>query len=302
MDARRTQAVEMAVETFDALVSERGDTGKIWASVLKEAIKLRKPDFSESYYGFRTFGNLLEEAQARGLLEFGRDEKSGAYVYRSSASPVGNTQSPPPAAQVRMEVPAERPPSRYFQQDTVAAVTEPGYEHADRRDRGRRGRRPDATPSEIAASSIGDETPDANDADDQHTAPETATAPDSETRANRDTRHDMDEQPPEGAWEAKPARSYFHQDVPATATTTDTEPAPEKSESRRRSRGGRKPVTTVAESAAEPMLQAVPELPQTPTPALQAVPEAAGSTPESTGKPAARPRRPRKAAPKPDQP
>ena len=83
-ESRKTEAIEMAVETFDALVSERGDSGKIWASMLKEAIKRRKPDFSESYYGFRTFGNLLEEAQARGLLEFGRDEKSGAYVYRSS--------------------------------------------------------------------------------------------------------------------------------------------------------------------------------------------------------------------------
>ncbi|BEU97910.1 NYN domain-containing protein [Acidovorax sp. DW039] len=82
-DARRTQGVELAVETFEALLSERGDTGKIWASVLKEAIKRRKPDFSEGRYGFRTFGNLLEEAQARGLLEFGRDEKSGAYVFRS---------------------------------------------------------------------------------------------------------------------------------------------------------------------------------------------------------------------------
>jgi len=86
MDKRRSEAVEMAVETFDALVSERGDSGKIWASVLKEAIKRRKPDFSESYYGFRTFGNLLEEAKARGLLEFGRDEKSGAYVYRNSGA------------------------------------------------------------------------------------------------------------------------------------------------------------------------------------------------------------------------
>ncbi|NVD99614.1 NYN domain-containing protein [Massilia sp. BJB1822] len=84
MDKRRSQAVDIAYATFDALVAERGDSGKIWASVLKEAIKRRKPDFSESYYGFRTFGNLLEEMKARGLLEFGRDEKSGAYVYRGS--------------------------------------------------------------------------------------------------------------------------------------------------------------------------------------------------------------------------
>ncbi|MCC2955714.1 NYN domain-containing protein [Massilia sp. IC2-477] len=88
LEARKVQALEMVVETFDALVSERGDTGKIWASLLKDTLKRRRPDFSETYYGFRTFGNLLEEAQTRGLFEFGRDEKSGTYVYRSAASAV----------------------------------------------------------------------------------------------------------------------------------------------------------------------------------------------------------------------
>jgi uncharacterized LabA/DUF88 family protein len=87
LEARKVQALEMVVETFDALVSERGDTGKIWASLLKDTLKRRRPDFSETYYGFRTFGNLLEEAQTRGLFEFGRDEKSGTYVYRSSTAP-----------------------------------------------------------------------------------------------------------------------------------------------------------------------------------------------------------------------
>ena len=86
-ESRKSQAIELAVSTFEALVAERGDSGKIWASMLKEAIKRRKPDFNESYYGFRAFGNLLEEAQARGLLELGRDEKSGAFVSRSSAPP-----------------------------------------------------------------------------------------------------------------------------------------------------------------------------------------------------------------------
>ncbi|WP_082717623.1 MULTISPECIES: NYN domain-containing protein [Burkholderia] len=82
-DARKAEAISLAVETFDALASERGESGKIWASVLKSAIKRRKPDFNESYYGFRAFGNLLEEAQARGLLEIGRDDKSGTFVFRS---------------------------------------------------------------------------------------------------------------------------------------------------------------------------------------------------------------------------
>lgn len=97
---RRDQAVEIAVETFEALMSERGDSGKIWASVLKEAIKRRKPDFSESYYGFRTFGALLEEAQKRHLLEVGRDEKSGTFVFRSNMeqSPESLADSAPVAA------------------------------------------------------------------------------------------------------------------------------------------------------------------------------------------------------------
>jgi uncharacterized LabA/DUF88 family protein len=87
LEVRKLQALDMVVETFDALVSERGDTGKIWASLLKDTLKRRRPDFSETYYGFRTFGNLLEEAQTRGLFEFGRDEKSGTFVYRSANSP-----------------------------------------------------------------------------------------------------------------------------------------------------------------------------------------------------------------------
>ena len=82
LDSRRTKAITMAVETCDALLAERGDTGKIWASMLKDAIKRRQPGFNESYYGFKAFGNLLDEAQARGLLEVGRDEKSGTFVSR----------------------------------------------------------------------------------------------------------------------------------------------------------------------------------------------------------------------------
>ena len=116
-EGRKTRGIELAVSTFEALMAERGDSGKIWASVLKEAIKRRKPDFSEGRYGFRAFGNLLEEAQARGLLEFGRDEKSGTYVYRSGAAArsesavVEQAQTVESGVEVA-SVPAERRPSR----------------------------------------------------------------------------------------------------------------------------------------------------------------------------------------------
>ncbi len=108
-EARRSEAVDIAVETLDALLSERGDGSKIWASQLKEAIKRRKPDFSESYYGFRIFGNLLEEAQARGLLEVGRDEKSGAFVSRKASDAAAPEAAPEPA--VTSEPPTDAAPA-----------------------------------------------------------------------------------------------------------------------------------------------------------------------------------------------
>ena len=93
--------------------------------MLKEAIKRRKPDFSESYYGFRAFGNLLEEAQARGLLEIGRDEKSGTYVFRSN----GMVARPEALTEVVAEpLPVVPPPSEPSEPE--AATTEETSEPA----------------------------------------------------------------------------------------------------------------------------------------------------------------------------
>ena len=80
------QAMDLVVGTFEELLAERGEDEKIWSSMIKQALKRRKPGFNESYYGFRSFNSLLEEAQARGLLKLERDEKSGGYVVRATAS------------------------------------------------------------------------------------------------------------------------------------------------------------------------------------------------------------------------
>jgi uncharacterized protein (TIGR00288 family) len=79
---RRDEAVDLVVGTIDALLSERGADEKIWGSMIKQALKRRKPGFSESYYGFRSFNALLEEAAGRGELALDRDEKSGGYIVR----------------------------------------------------------------------------------------------------------------------------------------------------------------------------------------------------------------------------
>jgi uncharacterized LabA/DUF88 family protein len=84
-DDREQEAIDLVIQTAEALNAEKGDSAKIWGSMVKQALKRRHPGFTESYYGFRSFNDLLEEAQSRGLLELQMDERSGGYVIRSVA-------------------------------------------------------------------------------------------------------------------------------------------------------------------------------------------------------------------------
>lgn len=77
---KRQEALDLVMETVEALLAERGESERTWGSMVKQTLKRRKPGFNEAYYGFRSFSELLEEAQARGLLNLERDEKSGGYV------------------------------------------------------------------------------------------------------------------------------------------------------------------------------------------------------------------------------
>ena len=82
---REHDAFDLVLATIDALIAERGEDEKIWGSMVKQALKRRKPGFNESYYGFRSFNKLLEEAAARRLITLERDDKSGGYVIHSVA-------------------------------------------------------------------------------------------------------------------------------------------------------------------------------------------------------------------------
>lgn len=76
---KRQEALDLVVETIDALIEERDEGETIWGSMVKQAVKRRNPGFNESYYGFKSFGALLEEGRKRGLLRLEREEKSGNY-------------------------------------------------------------------------------------------------------------------------------------------------------------------------------------------------------------------------------
>jgi uncharacterized protein (TIGR00288 family) len=82
-DERLQSALDLIVETIDMLIEERGEEETLWGSMVKQAIKRRKPGFNESYYGFRAFSQLLEEAEKQGLVELEPDERSGGYIVRA---------------------------------------------------------------------------------------------------------------------------------------------------------------------------------------------------------------------------
>ena len=77
--------VPQVLETVEDLFEERGEEEKVWGSMVKQTLKRRKHGFNETYHGFRTFSQLLEEAQERKLLQLQHDEKSGGYIIRSLA-------------------------------------------------------------------------------------------------------------------------------------------------------------------------------------------------------------------------
>jgi hypothetical protein len=76
------KALELVLETLEAVTEEREEDDDIWGSMIKQAIKRRNPGFNERAYGFRSFNDLLLEGQKRSLLQLEADEKSGGYRVR----------------------------------------------------------------------------------------------------------------------------------------------------------------------------------------------------------------------------
>ena len=74
------EAIGLVMETAEALYAERDDRDKLWGSMVKQALKRRRPGFNERYYGVRSFSDLLEEAERRGLIRLSLDERSGGYL------------------------------------------------------------------------------------------------------------------------------------------------------------------------------------------------------------------------------
>ena len=154
------ECFELLVDAVVALQRENKDT--LWGSMVKETMKRKKPSFNETYYGFRTFSHLLEDAQRRGVVTLRRDQKSGSYVIEDLGAAAGSgvaRAEAPAAPAARAEAPSRG--ERAAAGGTAAASpatpgeaeAEEGEGRGSRRRRGRGGRRRERPAAAAAAES-----------------------------------------------------------------------------------------------------------------------------------------------------
>ena len=74
----KREAFQLLIDSVLALVRENKEV--LWSSLVKETMKRKKPSFNESYHGYRTFSDLLEDAEKEGILRLQKDARSGTYV------------------------------------------------------------------------------------------------------------------------------------------------------------------------------------------------------------------------------
>src|SRR5439155_2280834 len=74
----KRKAFSLLLESLLALRRENKEY--LWSSMIKDTMKRKKPSFNEAYHGYRTFSELLEDAQKEGLLELDTDKRSRTYV------------------------------------------------------------------------------------------------------------------------------------------------------------------------------------------------------------------------------
>ena len=75
---KKKEAFQLLVDSVVALVRENKEV--LWSSMVKETMKRKKPSFNESYHGYRTFSDLLEDAEKEGIIQLRTDARSGTYV------------------------------------------------------------------------------------------------------------------------------------------------------------------------------------------------------------------------------
>ncbi len=75
---KKREAFRLLLDSIQALQRENYDV--IWGSMIKQTMQRKQPYFSESYYGYKSFSEMLEDAERHKLISLKKDAKSGGYI------------------------------------------------------------------------------------------------------------------------------------------------------------------------------------------------------------------------------
>ena len=84
-DKKQAEVFKLLIDSIKALMRENKEI--LWGSMVKQTMQRKKPTFNEEYYGYNTFSDLLEDAQANNIIRLKKDVKSGSYVITGFAAP-----------------------------------------------------------------------------------------------------------------------------------------------------------------------------------------------------------------------
>jgi hypothetical protein len=79
-DKRKQEAFDRLLATVTSLET---DYDPVWGSLVKTTLKRVYPGFNESYYGYTTFAELLQDAAKEGVIGLELDAQRGNYRVRS---------------------------------------------------------------------------------------------------------------------------------------------------------------------------------------------------------------------------
>jgi uncharacterized LabA/DUF88 family protein len=190
-----SNAPEKLQECFGLLVDsvlalQRENKEILWGSMVKETMKRKKPSFNETYYGFRTFSHLLEDAQKRGIVVLRRDQRSGSYIVED-LGPAGSAGTPrPEPAAVASAAPArapEAPAPAAAGGESAEAANGARASTRRRRSRGRRSRGAStlAAGAFIESAAGGGHPEDSTEADDHDDGEDEMSASEAREEADR---------------------------------------------------------------------------------------------------------------------
>ncbi|MDG3003663.1 NYN domain-containing protein [Paludisphaera mucosa] len=107
---KQREVFSLLMESCAALRRENHEV--LYASMIKDTMKRKMPSFDESYFGYRSFTHMLEDADNLELVDIERNPKSGTYMVTRVSGERSGDGGRPPAGPEKLPTPHSGPRGR----------------------------------------------------------------------------------------------------------------------------------------------------------------------------------------------